>query len=385
MQPQPQFQQLAPARLTMPRHAECLPQVFLRNGGTLEALKEMYGINHRRDQVFKNLVSLKYSQIDSPMSDPMVQQCRGLILDERTNWRIIARPFDRFYNWGELNAAKIDWSTAACQEKLDGSLAILYYYGDDWCFATSDTPDGLGLTCEGGPTFNKLFWQVWNEKGYIKPALRWQHWTFLFELCTPYNRVVCRYPESRIVFLGARGADAEGEELSPDEFAWQSYKWEAVSQFRLQTLAEIQATFVGMNPLEQEGYVICDDEFNRIKVKHPGYVALHHMRGDGYGPRRVLETILAGESAEVVANFPEWKPDFDKMSIELAGLIAHLEDAYLRLGGIVEQKDFALEAVKTRCSAALFAVRKGKFAGIREFLKQMNTDSLLITLQTPWT
>jgi len=150
-------------------------------------------------------------------------------------------------------------------------------------------------------------------------------------------------------------------------------------------MAHIQATFVAMDPLTQEGYVIVDDQFRRIKVKHPGYIALHHMRGDGYGPRRILEVILAGESDEVVSNFPEWKNDFNEMTIKLAELIAHLEDAYMRLGGIPLQKAFALEAVKTRCSAALFSIRKGKHSSVQEFLRQMNPDTLLITLQTPWT
>lgn len=367
--------------------SECLPQVFLRNGGSLEALKEMYAISHRRGIEFPHLVSLKYSQIDSPLGDPTVQQCRGIILDEKDNWRIVARPFDKFFNWGEPHAAKIDWGTAQVQEKLDGTLCILYWYAGDWRVATTGTPDATG---EVGPgeqdiTFKQLFWRTWDHLGYIKPAMRWQPWTFLFELMTPYNRVVCRYPEPRLVFLGARGAYAEGEELSPDEFAWQSYKWTAVKEFPLRTMAHIQSTFVAMDPLNQEGYVVVDSDYHRIKVKHPGYVALHHMRGDGYGPRRILEVILAGNSDEVVSNFPEWAEDFSSMTHKLAELIAHLEDAYMRLGGIPLQKAFALEAVKTRCPSALFCIRKGKFQSVQEFLRQMNPDTLLIVLQTPWT
>jgi tRNA splicing ligase len=52
----------------------------------------------------------------------VVQECRGLILDESANWRIVAFPYTKFFNYGEEHAASIDWSTACVQEKLDGSL-----------------------------------------------------------------------------------------------------------------------------------------------------------------------------------------------------------------------------------------------------------------------
>lgn len=40
------------------------------------------------------------------------------------------------------------------------------------------------------------------------------------------------------------------------------------------------------------------------------------------------------------------------------------------------QKDFALEAVKTRCSAALFQLRQGRVKTATEFLRAMQADKL---------
>lgn len=61
------------------------------------------------------------------MKEPIVQECRGLILDEAEGWRVVCMPYKKFFNFGEDCCADIDWSTAKVQEKLDGSLISLYW------------------------------------------------------------------------------------------------------------------------------------------------------------------------------------------------------------------------------------------------------------------
>lgn len=364
----------------------CLPQNFLRGGGTLADLEKLYGIKARRGVDTPTLVSLKYSMIDSPLGDPLVKQCRGLILDEARDWAIVGRPFDKFFNLGEPKAAQIDWSHAQVQEKLDGSLVIMYYYNNCWRIGTSGTPDASGEVGQAGAssqyTFNGLFWWLWNVLAYKRPDLQWRGWTFLFEMMTPYNRIVCKYGEDRIVFLGARENET-GIELGADEFPIKLHGWKIVKTFPLRTIGEILETFKTMEPLKQEGYVVVDLEYNRVKVKHPGYVALHHLKGEGFTQKRILEVVRAGETQEILLNFPEWKNDFDKTSHAYAALIGELMFNYNQLKDIPVQKDFALEAVKSRCSGALFAVRSGKFPSIKDYLKAMNIETLLVILNTP--
>lgn len=50
------------------------------------------------------LVSLKYDQIESPMGNPLVQQCRGMVVDLET-CEVVAWPYDKFWNLGEARAA----------------------------------------------------------------------------------------------------------------------------------------------------------------------------------------------------------------------------------------------------------------------------------------
>ncbi len=59
------------------------------------------------------------------MGEKIVQQCRGIILDEANNWQIVSYPYDKFFNYEESYAPQLDWSTAKIFEKLDGSLMTL--------------------------------------------------------------------------------------------------------------------------------------------------------------------------------------------------------------------------------------------------------------------
>src|SRR6185312_17211633 len=88
------------------------------NPNWLEHLETEFKIHIVRDG---NLVSLKYNQIESPMHEPIVQECRGMVVNTTTG-KVLAHPYNKFWNYGEHLADTIDWSTARVLEKLDGSL-----------------------------------------------------------------------------------------------------------------------------------------------------------------------------------------------------------------------------------------------------------------------
>lgn len=119
-------------------------QHHLRSGGTIDDLLREHGIKSRRHSKHENLVLLKYNQVESDFRKPIVRECRGLVLDEADDWRVVCRAFDKFFNYGEPGAAEIDWGTARVQEKLDGSLTTLYSYAGRWHVATSGSPDAAG-------------------------------------------------------------------------------------------------------------------------------------------------------------------------------------------------------------------------------------------------
>lgn len=357
-----------------------LTQAFLLAGGTLDQLKTNFGINHRRHRDHPNLISLKYDQIHSPMHEPLVQECRGLILNEEDNWGVIARPFDKFFNYGEPLAADIRWDRSYATEKLDGSLMIFYSYNEGWQVGTSGTPDASGEV-EGHPYFNyeDLFWYTFDLQGLEVPGEEHVDFTFMFELTSPFNRVVVNYSEPRLTLIGVRH-NRNGEEIGI--VGLRDYAgFPCVRSFNLRDLKILLDTFKTMDPLQQEGYVVMDGYFRRVKVKHPGYVALHHLRGNGTpSAKRILELILLGETDEVLVNFPEWKGLFNEIREKLDTLAATLKNQYKAIAHEESQKLFAYGALATPVPSILFSLRKGKIATVEDGFRQMQPQKLIEVL-----
>jgi hypothetical protein len=347
-------------------------QIFIETHG-LAALTDQLRIKTRRHDRFPNLVHLKYDQINSPMADPVVQECRGLILDESDGWRVVSYPFDKFFNYGEPNAAAIDWTTAAVQEKLDGSLMVLYRYAREWQVASSGSPDAGGDVWGHTGTFADLFWETWKLAGYGLPDESQPPACFMFELMTPFNRVVVPHQDSRLICIGARDLTTLGE-VPADKIAAQ-FGWRPVRSFPLQTLDDVLTAAKALNPMDAEGFVVVDASFHRVKVKSPQYVALHHAK-DGTSPGRMLEMVRSNESAEFLAYFPQLQEAFNYVQGQYAALCDELEAAYLAIKDIPGQKDFAAAALKTRSSSPLFALRANKCRTVREFFTGATLPSL---------
>ena len=353
-----------------------LVQHALQHGReTLASLEAKYALKVKRHGKLPNLVQIKYDQIFSPMADPLVQQCRGIILDEADNWRVVARPFDKFFNLGEPGCAEVDWTTARVLEKLDGSLAILYGYGGDWHMATSGTPDASGPVGSLDKTFKDLFWETFYACGYLKIKMDYRY-TWMFELMTPENRIVVPHSKPSLKLIGIRNP-LTGEELDIRDPRYGLEKdFEVVQEFGHGSPEELLKSFETMDGLMQEGYVVVDANFNRVKIKHPRYVLYHQMVGS-LTKKKVLDAVRRGESPEILTYFPTWKSEFDDMKGKLDALVTSYELAYEKVRDIPVQKDFALAIRELPLNPApLFAVRSGKSKGFREHFAEARLEML---------
>ena len=358
--------------------AELAVQQFLRTGGTLEALAESYAVKAVRHQTYPNLVLLKYNQIASDMSLPIVQECRGIILDEADNWRVVSRGYSKFFNFGEPNAAEIDWATARVQEKVDGSLCTVFEYAGTWHVATTGSPDASGPVGDNSEmTFAALFQQtlgLYLGEDWDTPPWESTDWCYLFELTTPQNRVVVNHLTAGLTLLGVR--DRASGSWVETAGAVMARVVPPVREYPLQSFADIQATFGTMDPLTQEGYVVVDAAGKRVKVKHPGYVAIHHMK-DGMTPKSMLEVIQRNEVPEVTVHFPKLADAFNVIKADYDALASAIDTAYAPIKSIETQKDFAAQALAFPYSAALFDLRKNKAENGRDFLAKAMLPSLM--------
>ena len=352
---------------------------FLRQN-PVEKLTELYNITAKQHSRYPNLYQFKYNQITSPMHEPIVQEARGIILDRDQDWKIIAYPYNKFFNHGEPNAPQVDLNSSMFYEKLDGSLCILYHYDNQWQVATSGTPDAGGNVNGLNMTFAELFWKVWDELEYPLPD--WpdaEKITFMFELMTPFNKIVVQHKENDIKIHGARNIETL-QELKPINF---DDLWSVVQIYPMGwpgcKVEELIAGLDTMNPIEQEGYVVVDSNFNRVKMKCPQYVALHHI-ASSMSTRRMLDIIRTNENEEFLAYFPEWKDLYRKVKDKYFSLLLETNECYNQHKSIESHKDFALQIKHLPICGALFSMRRDHVKTFEEYYAEIpirNLESLL--------
>lgn len=350
-----------------------LLQAYLRNGGTLAELNTSFAINAIRHKTYPNLVLLKYNQIESPFTEPLVREARGIILDETDNWRVVCARFKKFFNYGEVHAAQIDWNTARVQEKCDGSLATLYFYDNKWQMATSGSPDASGEVHGWDFTFAELFWKTFNEMRLTLPLN--ENFCPSFELTSPWNRVVVPHKEAKLTLIGMFDRETGNEFVDHDT------AYPVVKSYPLKTLEDVMVAIDKLDGLNNEGFVVVDADFNRIKLKSPKYVNLHHLK-DGFGPRRIAEIVRAGEISEIVVYFPEFAEQFNSTKEKYDKLVLDLLSVYNEIKHFEVQKDFAL-AVQERkpvVSSALYMLRAGKVDTIAQHLALLPIDTFMRAL-----
>lgn len=345
----------------------------IKNQGLANVLSK-YKLKAVHHKTHPNLVLLMYSQIESPMGEKVVQQARGIILDSTDDWNIISYPYDKFFNYGEGHAAQINWETATVYEKLDGSAMSIYWYNNEWHVASSGSPDASGRVHSSKITFADLFWQVWEEKGYQLPTkTKTNRYCYVFELMTPFNRVITQHSTNKLVLHGGRHLNSLGE-ITPEPIA-AVFGWDCVQTYSLSTWEEIVEAAKALDPMNAEGYVVCDANFNRVKVKSPQYVALTHCK-ESFTIRKLLEVIRTNESSEFLAYFPEWKDLHNTFNEKYRMLICDIAHDYLMVKDIENQKEFAQKALTRRCPTILFALRAGKISSVEEALKKMSINDL---------
>lgn len=352
--------------------------------------------------------SVNYDQIESKVG-PLVNECRGLILctlvhplqdgqingtDPVGDLYVLARPFDRFFNHGDSNAAEVDFNDPETLffEKLDGTLCILYYNAElkNWHVATRAVPlADKSITGWGDWTFRKLFEKaltdtLTNAREWYTDFISWtkhldKSCTYCFELTTPLNRIVVQYNDYRIHLLGIRRTST-GEAFDVVNLYGRNrlFGVSVCPSHKLSNLQEL-LTFVGSkSPMEQEGIVVCDKHHNRVKVKSLAYMAYNRVRDSAANsPRAVMELILAEKIDDVMPVLEVFVQEKAvKMQDGLRKLIHSVDQAYtdcfaVSQGTDNDRKAFALAIqAKKLWMAPLMERFSGKCGNLADYIQK---------------
>ncbi len=362
---------------------------YIKEHGLEAALTEF----KLKSRDYDKKVLIKYDQIASSMGIEEVQDCRGLILEKGT-WDIMCLSFRKFFNNAEGHAATIDWDTAHVLEKLDGSMIQVYFdwNKDKWFAATTGTAEGEGeVNNKMGTTFNELFWNTVNNKYSFNDCLLDKDHIYVFELTTPYNIVVKPHGESSATLLSMRNRKTLKEVAYEDlNMVAESLGLPLVKSFDLNAnnAGVLIKTFEKM-VWSEEGYVVVDANFNRVKIKNPAYVAVHHLKSKT-SEHAIMDVVKTNEIDEFIATFPERKDEISRLHDNYIKLEAKLEVAWNSLKDRrpknitpKEKKKFAMavfeligkEGLKDY-SGMFFGMNDGKIETVKEYMMKYDNKKL---------
>jgi RNA ligase len=239
--------------------------------------------------------------------DDITLKTRGLVLDTEGN--VIAKSFDKFFNYEELVGnkwveSKIPNEPFEVFEKMDGSLGILFNYNDEWILATkgSFTSDQAirGMEILKKYRYEKLI------KGF----------TYLFEIIYPENRIVCEYDFEDLILLAVVD-NKDGYELRIHDDnihlegirfrnLYNNLGFKVVKKYDgVRDYSELKSK-ISQNA---EGFVIKFESGLRMKIKGEEYVRLHKILTE-LSTYDIWEHLKHGKDVmELVEKVPD---EFDK-------------------------------------------------------------------------
>ena len=366
-----------------------IQKFLLENYENWEEVLNSKGIKVKRKD---NLAILSYNLneaiengIKLDFADPIVKECRGIIVDTMDNFRVVCYPFSKFGNYTESYADDIDWSTAKVQEKLDGSLIKLYFYDGKWRWATNGMIDANDAMASNGETFYELIQKAVNINDLDYNRLS-TNCTYMFELVSPYNRVVVRYDYPMLYHIGTRN-NVYGNEF------WQYVGVVQPKEYKLSSLDDCIVYAELLNPkgiCEHEGFVVVDRNYHRVKVKSIAYLTLHKsIDNHGITDERAIE-IIQQKMTEQYYSFPREYAKLKEFEYKISTLRRDLFEYLVFAINLWEEyehekkafalqikddkfKDFAFNIIKQpECDVLEFVDNWLKNSKPRDILKRLN-------------
>jgi RNA ligase len=284
---------------------------------------------------------------------------RGLIFDTRDD-TILARPFSKFFNWGEREVIIPDEPFVA-YEKLDGSLGISYV-----------DADGLpSLATRGSFTSYQArrATQILRSKyaHTLDKILALGAVTLCFEIILPEYRIVVDYEGREDLVLLAAFDTATGQEIDLDDPRLTGLGFPLAKRYAPTTLDEARALIESPAFDNGEGVVVRFAGGLRLKLKREEYLRLHRIV-TGITPRRIWEMLKDGSPpigrlfVGTPAPFQTWaRAEIDKIEGQRAAIETASQQAFQEIMATAppDRKTFALSAAKQRNSAILFKMYDG--------------------------
>jgi len=264
--------------------------------------------------------------------------CRGLVTNSKGE--IVSRCLRKFFNWEQLLSANFPIPNEPFElyEKMDGQLGLLFWYEDEWIFASRGS-----------------FTSMYAEKGmqmlmkYYNYTMLDRDYTYIFEIIFKEGRIVCKYDYEALVLLTVIHIKKEFE-LDIYEWEFAELGFPLVKRYNgTKDFTELKNSISD----DAEGYVVKFKSGYRMKIKGEEYCRLHsiltHISSrdiwaylkDGLPMDELLE--------HVPDEFDAWVRDqvdtMTKLFQSIEGRVRHTYVTEIESQGYKTRKDLALKVM----------------------------------------
>lgn len=257
---------------------------------------------------FPHLVMLHYAddaQWDKSWNT-FNRMCRGLIVDLK-NQRVIAYPFDKFFNVGEMPETSFDRLSSLgafeVSEKLDGSMLIL--------FQEPETGDFRFTTKGSFDADHAAFANQFMPQSLMNPKLV-EDYTFVFELVSKQFQIVVDYKRkgypdgAYLIGIRHRKSNRLLSYKEVQDMA-KEYNIPTLKTFEFPTLESILNNVKTLSVLD-EGYVLLFEDGTRAKVKGTEYLRVHRFISQ-MSDKHLLESMPDFDTIEKEQEFLQMVPE----------------------------------------------------------------------------
>ena len=236
-----------------------LKQLLLMNWDVLDQLLENGYIKAKKHPkvdlyIYNYTAKTQYER----MWNDWTLSCRGLIMNK--NREVIARPFPKFFNLGEMESQIIPNEPFEVFDKVDGSMGVLYWANNQPFIATRGS-----FNSEQSKKANSILYQKYQDN--LSKLDRSK--TYVFEIIYPENRIVVDYGDrEELILLGIIDTQTGIEE------PLQNIGFPLVTQFNgVRDLSKLKS----LEENNREGFVVKFKSGLRIKVKFDEYQRIHRI------------------------------------------------------------------------------------------------------------
>jgi RNA ligase len=280
-------------------------------------LYDLFDINLYADMIFQGMVGRQFHP-NLPLViinythqcqfsqtwNQVTKQCRGLIYNLETE-EVVARPFPKFFNAEELGPSKVGQAlgrNVQATDKLDGSLGILY--------PDSSRATGYAMATRGSFTSEQAVHATDVMDDYMLKSDFYPspHYTYLFEIIYPQNRIVLDYGSMDDLVLLATVDKDTGTVDGPDSVPTYVWPGPRAAIFPATSIKEVRALPIRDNA---EGFVLRNTKTGFMaKMKYEEYVRIHRIVF-GMNEKRVHQHLREGRDVKelyfgVPEEFHEW-------------------------------------------------------------------------------